>query len=376
MAYEEARPVRAAIVGSGNIAGARHMPAVQAQDGAVEVVAVVDVDGERARSFAAQWGIPAAYDELGEMLGAERPDVVVVCTPPVAHREAVIRCLDAGSWVWCEKPPALSLAEYDEIAGHERDGGPYAAYVFQHRFGSGAQRLRQQIRDRELGSPLVGVCNTLWYRAPNYFDLPWRGRWATEGGGPTMGHGIHQMDLMLSLLGDWSEVRAMMGTLERDVETEDVSLACVRFESGALVSMVNSILSPRETSYLRFDFTDATVELSHVYGYGNDDWTWTPAPHVTDEARIASWRPVENVRSSHGAQLAELLASFRARERPRASGRDGRRVLELITGLYRAASTGEAVRREAIGVDDPFYWTMSGDAGIARRLRDGEAARV
>ena len=48
-----------------------------------------------------------------------------------------------------------------------------------------------------------------------------------------MGHGIHQMDLLLHLLGDWSEVRAMAGRLVHDVESEDVSTALVRFESGA-----------------------------------------------------------------------------------------------------------------------------------------------
>ena len=362
---QNTNPVRVAIVGSGNIANARHLPAVAAQATPVEVVAAVDVDIDRAKDLAQQWNIPATYTDIEEMLAAEHPDIVFVCTPPVAHREAVIACLKAGSWVWCEKPPALSIAEYDEIAQYEQDGGPYVAYVFQHRFGSGAQQLRRQIQSGELGSPLVGVCNTLWYREPAYFDVPWRGKWATEGGGPTMGHGIHQMDLMLSLLGDWTEVRAMMGTLERSVETEDVSLAAVRFESGALVSMVNSILSPRETSYLRFDFTDATVELTHTYGYDNSSWSWTPAPHVTDESRVASWRPDEDTPSSHAAQLSELLASFAAGQRPRSSGTDGRRVLEFIAGLYQSALTGQPVLRAELTTANPFYYSMNGDASVA-----------
>ncbi|MGW4800140.1 Gfo/Idh/MocA family protein, partial [Nonomuraea sp. NPDC004297] len=309
-------PVRVAVVGAGGIARGCHLPALAAAGDAVRVVAVCDVDAARAHELADAFDVPGRHTDLAGMLAAERPDLVVVATPPVAHREAVIAGLGAGAWVWCEKPPTLSLAEYDEITAHEKDGGPYAAYVFQHRFGSAARRLRRHIADGELGAPLVAVCNTLWYRGHDYFEVPWRGRWETEGGGPTMGHGIHQMDLLLSLLGDWNEVHAVAATLGRRVQTEDVSFAIARFDSGAVASVVNSVLSPRETSYLRFDFTDATVEVEHLYGYDNANWRWTPAPHVTDDERIAGWPPAENTPSSHRAQLAALLAAMRSGERP------------------------------------------------------------
>ena len=152
---EDSQPVRVAMVGAGNIADGCHMPAVQAQNGEATVIAVVDVDQERAKAFATQWDIPAAYDDLRQMLREERPDLVFVCTPPVAHREAVTACLDAGASVWCEKPPTLSVAEYDAVAAHEREGGPYVSYVFQHRFGSAARALREHIRTGSLGAPLV-----------------------------------------------------------------------------------------------------------------------------------------------------------------------------------------------------------------------------
>jgi predicted dehydrogenase len=363
---EDRQPVRVAIVGAGNIADGCHMPAVQAQNGEATVIAVVDVDRERAKAFADRWDVPAAHDDLGQMLREERPDLVIVCTPPVAHREAVTTCLDAGAWVWCEKPPTLSVVEYDAVSAHEREGGPYASYVFQHRFGSGARALREQIRTGGLGAPLVGVCHTLWYRDDAYFEVPWRGKWETEGGGPTMGHGIHQMDLMLSLMGEWTEVRAAMGTLARDVETEDVSMAMVRFASGAMVSMVNSLLSPRETSYLRFDFAEATVELSHLYGYDNSHWTWTPAPHRADDTAAELGAPLEDEASSHAAQLRVLLRSLRAGERPEASGDDGRRVLAFIAALYESARTGRPVTPGMIAPANPHYHSMSGRPAAAR----------
>ncbi|MBR8745010.1 Gfo/Idh/MocA family protein [Nocardiopsis sp. MG754419] len=357
--------IRTAVVGGGGIARGSHLPALSSARERVDVVAIVDVDPDRAHATADEWDVPGRYTDLGTMLATESPDLVVVCTPPAAHKEAVIASLDAGAWVWCEKPPALSLAEYDEICAHEGTAnGPYASYVFQHRFGSGAERLRHHLEEGALGRPLVGVCNTLWYRSPAYFEVPWRAKWATEGGGPSMGHGIHQMDLMLSLLGDWSEVTARMSTTARRTETEDVSMAIVELESGATVSMVNSLLSPRETSYLRFDFEHATVELEHLHGYDNGHWRWTPAAHV--DARLSEvWPPRVDEPSSHRAQLSALLDAHAAGRRPRAGGADGRRALELIAGMYASALSGGTVRRRDLVPGHPFHEAMYGDDASA-----------
>jgi predicted dehydrogenase len=366
------RRIRAAIVGSGSIAGGTHVPALRAQGDRVDIVAAVDIDADRVKAFCERTGIPHAYTCPQEMLEAEHPDLVHICTPPVTHVDLAVRCLEAGAWVLVEKPPTLSLAEYDRIEAAERDGGPYASVVFQHRFGSGGRHAAELIRSGELGRPLVAVCNTLWYRPQEYFDVPWRGRWATEGGGPTMGHGIHQMDLLLAMLGEWSEVTAFAGRLDRVTETEDVSMAVARFENGAMATIVNSVLSPREESYLRFDLTDATVEVSHLYGYQNADWTYTPAPHVADDlARIERWRtPDGQERSGHQPLVRALLDAMDRGERPPLSGRQGRQGLELVTGIYQSAFTGQPVRRSEITSDSPFYQSLHGDTpGWAPRTR-------
>lgn len=366
---------RAAIIGTGGIAAHRHLPALRAHQDRVDVVAAADLNSERLQATADDWGIPGRYSSTEELLAAEKPDLLVVCTPPSAHREAVIAGLDAGAWVWCEKPPMLSLAEYDDVASHEGPHGPFASYVFQHRFGSAAQRLRRHVAEGTLGHPLVTVCHTLWFRTHEYYEVPWRGRWDTEGGGPTMGHGIHQMDLLFEILGDWTEVNAQAEVLDRDVETEDVSLAMVRFASGAVGSVVNSVISPREVSYLRFDFQDATVEVEHLYGYDNTSWRWTPAPHRAEDAEtVQAWGPEDNVASSHTQQLGELIDSMERGERPRASGDDGRRVLEFIAALYRSAETGKPVRREELRPEGIYYTGMH-DADHIYAL-DRSAART
>ncbi|MEU0565085.1 Gfo/Idh/MocA family oxidoreductase [Nonomuraea sp. NPDC005983] len=350
-------PLRVAIVGGGQIARVAHMPAFRQLSGQMEVVAVVDATAELAAAFAESWGLPYHSADLEGALAEVRPDLVAIASPPALHATQVAAALRSGAWVWCEKPPCLSLAEYDAMTAGERDGGPYAAIVFQQRFGSAARHARQLISTGALGTPYVAHCQTTWYRDPDYYAVPWRGKWATEGGGPAMGLGIHQMDLMLELLGEWTEVRAMAGRLARDIDTDDVTTALVRFASGAMATVVNTSLAPRQVSHIRIDLADGTLELSHLYGYANADWTFTPAPHASEKAWVP---PAEDVPSSHLVQLRGLVADLRAGRRPRASGQDGRRSLELITAMYKAALTGQSVRSGEIGPGDPFYESMHG----------------
>lgn len=352
--------VRIGIIGTGGIAAATHLPSLRRLGTQAEVIGVMDVDRPRAEAFAAEHGIPGVYASLDELIDQGRPDIVHVATPPSTHVELAEQALRRGVWTLVEKPPCLSLAEYDRLQEAERAGGAHLSVVFQHRFGSGGLHAKELLDTGALGRPLVAVCNTLWFRTPAYYDVPWRGKWETEGGGPTMGHGIHQMDLLLDLLGDWSELTALAGRLDRDIDTEDVTMATVRFENGAMASIVNSILSPREESYIRIDTTDATVELSHTYGYANSSWRYTPAPHVDDQERIERWNtPAADENSSHALQFRAIIDAFRSGGVPPMGGQDGRAALELITGLYRSAFTGERVRRADLVPGTPFYDSMN-----------------
>lgn len=348
-----------ALVGTGGIAEI-HARDIAALGGRVRIVAAVDVDPDRLAAFSQRWDIPRRYTSLPEMLDAERPDIVDLCTPPGLHREQAVACLERDLTVLCEKPPALSLADLDAIAAAERAGDGHFATVFQHRFGSGARTLRGLVGDPRLGTPTVAVCDTLWYRPDAYFEVPWRGRWDLEGGGPTMGHGIHQMDLLLSILGDWSEVVANATRRARPTRTEDLSVALVTFADGTLATITNSLLSPRETSYLRFDFDHATVELEHLYGYGDPNWKVTPVPGHEDEVRAAWESGPKGMNSGHGAQLTAIMDALEAGEVPPVTMGQARATLELVAACYASAFTGRRVRRGEIGPDSPFYGSMRG----------------
>lgn len=362
--------VRVAIIGTGSIANA-HIRALREAGERVEVRAAVDVDRARVEAFSATHGIPHSYTDTTAMLAAEQPGLVLIATPPGTHTDLIVQCLDAGAWVLCEKPLCGSLAEFDRIEAAEQRSGTYCSSVFQWRFGSGARHLKRLIETNAMGRPLVGLCNTTWYRDATYYGVPWRGTWAMDFGGPTMILGIHPTDMLLWLLGDWREMRAMIGTLDREIEVEDVSMAMVRFASGAMVSFVNSALSPRQESRVRLDFQQSTVELTCLYSHRNSDWRYSIADKATHTDALAQWQQIgEDIPSSHIPQLTALLDDMERNARPLVSGREARRTIEFVSALYKSAVTGAPVRQGSITPDDPFYDRISGTAGDQARSRE------
>ena len=119
--------------------------------------------------------------------------------------------------------------------------------------------------------------------------------------------------------------------------------------------MVNSVLSPREESYLRFDFEGASVEVTHLYGYADDDWRITLAPGREGPGR---WEP--GAPSGHREQFAEVLACLAAGRRPPVAPGESRRTLALVAGIYAAAFTGQPVTPADLAPGSPFYERMDG----------------
>ena len=357
---------RAALVGTGAI-GDAHVRAVETTQGRVTLDAAVDIDATRVNDFARRHAIPRTFTDYATMLREVQPDFVLVATPPAQHAAMSIAAMETGAWVLCEKPLCGSLAELDLISAAEQRTGCYTSCIFQMRFGSSTAHVRRLADNGQLGRPLVGVCNTLWFRDAAYYDVPWRGRWDTELGGPTMGLGIHAMDHFLHLMGDWRDVRAVAATLDRAIEVEDVSMAIVRFTSGALGSIVNSALSPRQETYLRLDYQRATIELTHLYGYTRDNWKFTPVPPAQDDSLLQAWQsfPPE-VGSTHGAQLCAVVADRDAGRRPLTSGVEASKTMELLTAIYKSAFTGEIVARGSIRPGDSFYEALHGNRAPAR----------
>ena len=376
--------LRVAIVGCGNIAH-QHARAY-AGSGRTELVGLVDIVPERAKAYADTYG-GRTYPDLTSLMSDARPDLVSVVTPPGAHAEVAATLLRAGASVLVEKPPCPTLAEFDIIAEAERASAGTAYVVFQHRHGSGARRAAELLGSGALGRPQVAVCETLWFRPDSYFDPAWRGTWSGEGGGPTLGHGIHQIDLLLHLLGPWQHLTAIAVRQGRPVEFEDASLAVVGFENGAVASVVNSLLSARELSRIRIDTTAGTLEVDHVYGYRDADWSFVPVPGASAAASLGkdpgtrdvtgalrestsemadgandAWAASAgiDIPSNHSAQITRLVDDLLAGRTHQTTLTSTRSTLEFVTGVYASALLGTGVQRADLVPGHPFYGDLSG----------------
>ena len=371
--------LRVGIVGCGSIARAH---ALSYQNNArVDLVGVHDIVPARAAEYAARYAT-TAYGSCRELLD-QRPDLVSVATPPGTHTEIAVQLLESGCSVLLEKPPATNLADMDVLAAAEAASSGSVYVVFQHRHGSGARRAHHLLGSGALGTPQVAVCETLWYRPDSYFLPEWRGNWAGEGGGPTLGHGIHQIDLLLHLMGPWETVDARSARIARPVEFEDVSTALVTFSSGAVGTVVTSLLSPRELSRIRVDTTGGTLEVNHVYGYRDDDWSWTPAPDATAAAGLGRDPGLPSANgashpgtadredvwtasagpdraSNHTAQIDRLVDDLLAGQRHDTTLSSTRPTMEFVTALYASSFEHETVSRRNLTPSDRFYRSLNG----------------
>lgn len=353
-------PVKLAMVGTGHIASTANMRAVQKNTPPLALAAAVDINPARLATFCDQFAVPGRYTNLSEMLDRERPDLVLMTSPPVTHKEYIRACLEAGAWVLCEKPITMSLVDLDELFEVERASTARFASILQNRFGAGTQHLRRLVESGALGAPLVAISQTLWYRTPDYYAVDWRGRWDNESGGTAMMHGVHQIDQLLHILGDWCEVRAMVSTLDRAIEVENVAMGAVKLANGAQMSITCSALSPREETYFRIDFQRATVELSHLYSYTNANWTYSFPQHPDDPALTGLAHIPDDTPGSHATQLTAFLDCMARGENPPVSGADLRRTVEFMAAFYKSAFTGQPVVPGEIGPGDPFYYAMNG----------------
>ncbi|HZL02941.1 MAG TPA: Gfo/Idh/MocA family oxidoreductase [Cellulomonas sp.] len=357
-------PLRAAIVGTGGVAHL-HAQAI-ALDPRVELVAVSNRSAERREAFADTYAVPARYATHTELLEAERLDLVILCTPPDLHRRQTLDAYAAGVNVLCEKPPALSLAELDDMQEAADAAGLAFAIVFQQRTGTAAAHVKRLLDSGALGRPLLAQCQTLWLRGDAYYGVDWRGTWAGEGGGTTLGHGIHQMDLLAHLLGDWAEVDARLWRIARDIEMEDASTAVIRFANGVVATAVSSVLSPRETSVVRLDTELATIEVEHLYGHAGHNWRITPARDVPEEV-AATWAfPVDDEPSGHTPLVRAVVDALWTGQPMPDLVTHARRPLELVTAIYASATHGGPVTPASLATDERFRTSLVADVTDVR----------
>ena len=201
-----------------------------------ELVAVCDIDKERAQKLVDEFAPgAAAYTELAEMLADPKVQVVNVVTPNHLHRDAVLAIAAAGKHVLCEKPPAMSLADTDEmIAACERAGVKFGIFV-QCRVREPIRAMKAAIEQGRFGRLLRADAVMKWFRDAGYYHMDaWRSQ-RRSGAGVTIQHAFHYIDLLQFLAGPARSVDARMANLMHpDVDLEDTLDARIEFASGAV----------------------------------------------------------------------------------------------------------------------------------------------
>jgi predicted dehydrogenase len=351
-------PLGIGVIGAGGISHS-HLLAVRssANRDRARVVAIADIDKERANAQATQYGIDRVFTDYREMLASDDLQAVCICTPPFLHVEQSIAALRAGKHVLCEKPVSPTLAGLDQIAAAEREGGATFAGVFQHRVGQGARQVKALIEEGRFGKLRFGLSETLWQRDMEYYGVWWRGTWEQECGGVTMGHGIHSIDMLLWLMGEPESLIADAATVKLDIQVEDTSLATVRFRNGAIGQIIVTVNAQDNRSRLEI-FGDDLQAVSSGSAYGPTSEPFSLASTDTTGAEgAAEWaneRVPDVTKHLHVPVLSDFIDAIASGRPPLVTVDEVRRSMELITGMYKSAMTGQRVTFP-IAKDDPWY---------------------
>ncbi|HEU0296586.1 MAG TPA: Gfo/Idh/MocA family oxidoreductase [Anaerolineales bacterium] len=353
--------LRVGIVGTG--IGSLHIAALQSLPDLFRVQAICDIDEARAHAVAAQYNVPHATTSLAELCRRDDIDVIHICTPPYLHYEQALQVLEARRHVILEKPVAGSLQHVDELIRAETGSGKRVMPIFQYRFGHGAQKLKLLIDRGLTGRAYLTTAETSWRRRPEYYAVPWRGKWRTELGGPIVSQAIHAHDLIYYLLGPVRNVFARSTKLVNPVETEDCVSASLEMSDGSLCSLSVTIGSAREISRHRFCFRDLTAE-SNTEPYANtaDPWMFagdTPEIQESIDSALQQFQPLPE---GFAGQFYRFFHALKDGTEIPVTLNDSRAALELITALYESARTRQAVSLP-ISDDHPYYsgWQPSSE---------------
>ncbi len=369
--------IRVAIVGLGNISAA-HIEAWKTFPDRAQIVAMVDIIPEKAKARAEEYGIDCdIYDDHHQILDRTDIDLVDVCTPPYVHAEISINALKAGKHVICEKPMAASLEECDAVLAAARESGRLFSSIAQNRFRTSVARLKAVLDSGICGPVKHFTVDSLWWRGHCYYDLWWRGTWEKEGGGCTLNHAVHHIDMLGWMMGLPDTVTSVLTNVSHDnAEIEDLSVSVLSY-GNALATVTASVVHHGEEQQLVVQCADARISAPwKIYASGSLP-NGFPYEDTEKEAKIqALYETLPEVcYEGHTGQIDDVLKTLEeGRLVPAITGEDGRRTIELITAIYKAGATKTPVRLP-LAKDDPFY-TVDGIRASAPHFYEKTASVV
>ncbi|MFC7393040.1 Gfo/Idh/MocA family protein [Scopulibacillus cellulosilyticus] len=349
--------IKVAIVGSGSISN-EHIKGYQQFPERCEIVALCDIYPEKAEKLAEKYNLKAdIYIDYKEMLNRSDIDLISVCTPPYTHEEISVAFLNAGKHVLVEKPMASSLEECDAMNSAQIKSGKILSVVSQNRFTNPMMKVKA-ILDTKLMGPIVHTqVDSFWWRGHCYYDLWWRGTWEKEGGGCTLNHAVHHIDIFHWMNGMPAEITAISTNTSHDnAEVEDLSIAIGRYSNGSLAQITSSVVHHGEEQQLIFQGKNARVSVPWKVEASKSKGNGFPEPDEELEQELQTlYEQQPNLSyEGHTGQIDNVLSAIEGKGTVLVDGIQGKETLELITAIYQSANTGQTVKLPLIK-ESPFY---------------------
>ncbi len=310
--------LKIAIIGTGAISDSHIQSYLKFKD-QCRVVAMVDLYPDKAREKAAKYGLQIpVYRELSELLARENFDAASVCLPPFGHCGATVDLLRAGKHVLVEKPMATSMQECDDMVAAAQSSGKLLSVVAQNRFKNPAMKLKAVLDSGLAGKILHAQVDSLWWRGSNYYDLWWRGTWEKEGGGCTMNHAVHQIDLYQWMMGLPSALQAItLNLAHENSEVEDFSTAVLTYPNGSVGQITASLVHHGEEQQLSFQCERAKLSVPWQVKAAKQKENGFPEDNTALVAEIQSFydKLPDLPYEGHDGQIANFLAAIAGQEK-------------------------------------------------------------
>lgn len=338
--------IRYGIIGCGHIAQ-KHVEAIQAVEGA-HLAAVCDQDPARLKLFTG--GEVDGYTDVGAILARPDLDVVNICTPSGLHGELTVQAAKAGKHVVVEKPMALTLEDADRMIRACQENGVFLCVVHPNRYRPAMVRLKEQVESGAFGTFSHANATLRWNRNQEYYDqAPWRGTRSMDGG-VLMNQAIHNLDLLLWMMGEVEEVASYQATRLREIETEDTSVSILKFKNGALGVVEAAVtLYPRNLEESLSLFGEkGTAKVGGPTANWIQTWEFSDLPERKAQAVIQQVEKDPYGIPGHQCLIEDMTAAVRDGRQPLVTGKEGRRALSLVIACRQAAETGRPVQMEEI----------------------------
>lgn len=345
------RKLRIGIIGVGGIATGAHIPGYKNLLDKVELVAVADVNYERAQRVAEEHGFQKAYASYEEMLREAELDAVSVCTPNKFHAPATLAALAAGCHVLCEKPPAMNVAEARAMVEAAQKAGKILTFGLHFRYTAEVQACKRFIEGGELGDIYAVRVNAVRRRG-----IPGWGVFTNkelQGGGPIIDIGVHMLDTALYLMGYPQPKQVLARTYQKigtrpgvgamgqwdwkNFSVEDLAMGLIEFENGATILFESSFaaeIEPMEEMSVRLSGTrgGASVFPFKVF----------KEMHGTLVNLVPAWMP--RVEEPHRAEVRAFVNAILENGEPMVKGHEAIRLQQVIDALYQSAEVDDIVR--------------------------------